>query len=327
VTTVAEGEVAGWRTLTLADDRLRVTVLPDKGASVYELVHVPTGVDVLFKTPWGLLPPGSPPREGSDGHAFLENYEGGWQELFPNCNDPCEYRGLQLPFHGEVATVPWDVEVVEDAEGTALRCRVTCALTPFALERTLRLTPEGLVVGQRATNTSAEPWQAIWGHHCVAGAPLVAAGARLELPAGTIVTLPEAWEPTARLAPGQRTRWPHAARADGGTADLSRVEGPEAGSHDDVFVTDLDGGWLRLANDELGLAFSLRWDPEVFRWVVAWQPYGGAEAMPLRGSYGLGLEPWVSRGPLDHAVAQGEALEWAGGETRATTVVADVVPV
>ena len=44
---------------------------------------------MLFKTPWGLQPPGSPPREGSDGHAFLENYEGGWQELFPNCNDPC----------------------------------------------------------------------------------------------------------------------------------------------------------------------------------------------------------------------------------------------
>ena len=80
-------------------------------------------MDVLFKAPWGLQPPGSPPREGADGHAFLENYEGGWQELFPNCNDPCEYRGVELPFHGEVATVPWDVE----RGATGARCAAGCA--------------------------------------------------------------------------------------------------------------------------------------------------------------------------------------------------------
>ena len=34
---------------------------------------------------------------------FLANYEGGWQELLPSCNDPCSYRGTEIPFHGEVA--------------------------------------------------------------------------------------------------------------------------------------------------------------------------------------------------------------------------------
>ena len=129
--------------------------------------------------------PGSPPREGADGHAFLENYEGGWQELFPNCNDPCEYRGVALPFHGEVATVPWSVEPLAGPSGevAGLRCRVDCRLVPFSLQRVLRLEGDTLVVEQRATNTSAEPWQVVWGHHLVLGAPLVAAGARLELPA------------------------------------------------------------------------------------------------------------------------------------------------
>ena len=42
--------------------------------------------------------------------AFLHNYGGGWQELFPSCNDACTYRGVELPFHGEVAVAPWDVE-------------------------------------------------------------------------------------------------------------------------------------------------------------------------------------------------------------------------
>ena len=149
------------------------------------------------------------------------------------------------------------------------------------------------MLDERADNRSDEPRQVVWGHHCVVGAPLVAAGARLEPPARTIVTLPETWEPTARLAPGQRTRWPHAARA-GGTADLREVPGPEAGSHDDVFLTDLRR-LVAVENDDLGLAFRLAFDAAVFRWVVTWQPYGGAQAMPLAGSYALGLEPWTSR--------------------------------
>jgi galactose mutarotase-like enzyme len=326
---VEHGEAAGWRTIALAGEVLRATVLPDKGASILALEHLPSGVDVLFKTPWGLQPPGSPPREGADGHAFLENYEGGWQELFPNCNDPCEYRGLQLPFHGEVATVPWSVEPLAGADGevAGLRCRVDCELVPFSLERVLRLDGDALVVEQRATNTSAEPWQVVWGHHLVLGAPLIGSGARLELPARTIVTLPEAWEPTARLAPGQRTAWPEAALAAGGTVDLSAIPGPDAGSHDDVFLTDLEEGRARVVNEALGLAFELAWDAAVFGWVVSWQPYGGAEAMPLRGSYALGLEPWVSNVPLAQAVADGSALEVAGGASIATSVRASVTAV
>ena len=164
----------------------------------------------------------------------------------------------------------------------------------------------------------------MWGHHLVLGAPLVAAGARLELPARTIVTLPELWEPTARLAPGQRTPWPVAELGGGGTVDLSRIPGPEAGSHDDVFLTDLDEGRLRLRNDALGLAFDLRWDAAIFPWVVSWQPYGGAQAMPLArllrprpGAVGGG-------GPLAQAVEDGSALEIAAGSSVATEVRASV---
>ena len=43
---VEHGETAGWRTIALAGEALRVTVLPDKGASVYALEHVASGVDV-----------------------------------------------------------------------------------------------------------------------------------------------------------------------------------------------------------------------------------------------------------------------------------------
>ena len=124
---LSEGERAGWRSLTLHNGSIEVTVLPDKGFEIYEFRDRSTGIDVLFKSPWGLQPPGAPPREGWDGMEFLRNYGGGWQELLPSCNDPCIYRGVELPFHGEVAQAPWEVVVgSEGGEAVEIVGRVRC---------------------------------------------------------------------------------------------------------------------------------------------------------------------------------------------------------
>jgi Domain of unknown function (DUF4432) len=283
---------------------------------------------MLFSAPWGLQPPGAPPREGSGGEAFLERYAGGWQELFPNTNGGCVVRGEEVPFHGEVALVPWTWQVLrEDADELAVRLEVSCRTAPLRLARTMRLAAGSrrLVLDETVTNCSHEPTQFVWGHHCVLGAPLVAAGARLRTGARTIVTIPEMWEDTARLEPGQRSPWPLARGRDGQEVDLSRVPGPEAGSHDDVYLTDVDEGVAEVLNPALGLGFRLTWDASMFRWIISWQAYGGARAMPLRDSYALGVEPWVAGDNLASAIAAGEALTLAGGASLATSLVAEVV--
>jgi galactose mutarotase-like enzyme len=308
---------AGWVELTLENERLRVTVLPEKGADVVSLLHKQSGVDPLFRAPWGLQSPGASPREGSDGHAFLENYAGGWQELFPNAGDPCEYRGETIPFHGEVATLPWECEPQGES---ALRCSVRCRVTPFRLERLMRLDGESLVIEETVTNEGNEPAHFVWGHHCVVGPPFLEVGCRFRTPARTVETIPEMWEETARLEPGQRSDWPNGKLREGGTADLAEVPGPEAESHDDVYLTDLDGGWAAVENPRLGLTFRLDWDVSVFRWIISWQPYGGARAMPLAGSYALGVEPWVTRRNLADAVEAGEALVLEPGAEFGTII-------
>jgi hypothetical protein len=58
----------------------------------------------------------------------------------------------------------------------------------------------------------------------------------------------------------------------------------------------------------------------VFGWVVLWQPYGGAVAPPLGGSYALGVEPWTGMLNLERAVDAGEAVELAPGNRFTTTV-------
>lgn len=322
-----EDVLNGWRALHVTSDALEVVVLPDKGADIYAITDLETGVDVLFKTPWGLQPPTSPPRAGSDGMAFLENYEGGWQELFPNTNDPARYRGTILPFHGEVATLPWSWSVVSSDPGEiAVRLAVECRLTPFRLERTMRVRDgeRRLLLDERVTNLSDESAKFCWGHHCVVGPPLVAEGAELRVPCRTIITGSEPWEQTARLTPGQRGQWPLAQCRDGRTIDLSHVPGPEAGSHDDVFLTDLTSGWAEVINPALGFGFRLDWDPAVFGWVISWQPYGGARTMPLRGCYGLGIEPWTSDGNLETAVSRGDARTLPPHGVLETTVIATI---
>jgi hypothetical protein len=206
------------------------------------------------------------------------------------------------------------------AEGDALRLTVHCRVTPFRLERLMRLDGDRLVLEETVTNESDEPAHFVWGHHCVLGPPFLETGCRLHVPAGTIETLPEVWEETARLEPAQRETWPHARLRAGGTVDLSVVPGPDVGSHDDVYLGDLEGGWAAVENPHLGLNFRLEWDPTVFRRVIVWQPYGGAREEPLAGAYALGVEPWVTNLNLEQAIAAGEAVELPGGASFCTIV-------
>jgi hypothetical protein len=308
------GTLNAHRAVWLENAHLKVGVLPRKGADIVEFCYKPAGVEFLMKTPAGLRPPGaSPPAD------FLENYEGGWQELFPNPGDACEYRDRQgnlrqLPFHGEAALLPWQETVERDDEtGTAVRFAVHCQIAPFRLERLLRLPAEAgrLEITCTVANESERPQKFLWGQHLVLGSGFIEDGCSLEIPARTILTPASPYEPaTARLAPGQRENWPWArGRTPGEWVDLRRIPGPQAHSHDDAFLTGLEAGRLAVTNPRLGLRFRLEWDAAVFGCLTCWQPFGGAELPPLAGIYGLGIEPWVSHLSLEQALAQGAALE------------------
>lgn len=328
---ISNETIKGWRAVVLENDLLRVSVLPDKGADIYNFIHKSSEIDFLFKAPWELQPPGSPPREGSGDMAFLWNYEGCWQELFPSANDPCTYHGQTIPFHGEVAALPWQDQIIRaDETEVTVRFSVRCQKTPFHLERLLRLRQgePTLFLEETVTNESDQVAHFVWGHHCVIGPPFLEPGCRLNAPAQTIVTIPEIFEPTARLQPDQREPWPWAKLRDPSPfqerVDLREVPGPEIHNHDDVYLTDLTAGWVAVTNPRLELTFSLHWDPTIFHWIIIWQPYGGAEAMPLTGIYALGIEPWISRLNLEQAVAAGEAIELPGGVSFSTALRATV---
>jgi galactose mutarotase-like enzyme len=320
-----KGQYRGHAALWLENEFLRVGVLPEKGADIFEFVYRPSGIQILIEMPGGLKPP-----SGSLQGEFLDNYEGGWQELFPNHGDACEFRGQTLPMHGEVALLPWEVQVIQDNDAeTCLHLQVRCQKTPFLLERTMRLRAgtAQLELLEKLTNESDEPCEFVWGHHVTLGEAFLEEESRLDIPASTILTPDVLFEPgTARLAPGQTSPWPSARDRTGEMIDLASIPGRQVHSHDDAFLTGLERGHYSVTSPRQGLRFSLDWDETLFPWVAFWQPYGGADQPPFTGMYGVGIEPWISRYSLAEAVEKSQARRLAGRTSLETRLVASVTP-
>src|SRR5690606_20223398 len=93
----------GLRTLTLENELLRVTFLVDKGTDIIEFLHKPTDTDFMWRSPLGVRNPATfvPTAARPDG-AFLDYYEGGWQECLPTGGDEVPYAGTVFGVHGEV---------------------------------------------------------------------------------------------------------------------------------------------------------------------------------------------------------------------------------
>lgn len=319
--TIATGWLRGYRTLTLGNDRLDVVVLPDRGAEIHQIVHRPTGTTFLMEVPGGLPPPGPVPRAH-----FLDGYAGGWQELFPNVNEACRVGDVELPFHGEVTLRPWDVRE-ESTDGDELVLATLVESLGVRLERRMRLVPGTgrLEIDGTIANQTDSPAQVAWGHHIVLGGTFLRASCRMDLAGAMIETPAELYEPsTATLAPGQAEPWPYALGLDGRRIDLRDVPGPEEHSHDDIFLTDIAEGRVRVSDPERRLALTLEWERDVFGCLVNWRPLGGADEPPLTGVHGLGIEPWTSPRNLAEAMLRDEALRIGPRASRSTRLLLTV---
>lgn len=308
-----------WPEAVIESDHLRCVFLPGKGGEMISLVDRRTGHELL-----GRLRP-TPPDDGTRAIAvpaateatFNRWYAGGWQELLPNGDTPCEVDGVRHSFHGESWARPW--RVVRHAP-PSITMQVDLSWPPLRLERTVTLdeAEPGLVVAERLTNTGSATARILWGHHPVFGGPLLAAGGRIIAPAGSMETV--RCDGTSRLAAAVGLSWPIGRGVDGRDVDVSLVQSREQRSHDLCLLTGFRQGFVGLDNPALGLRVMLEFDAAVFRWLWIWQLYGGGEAEPFAGGYVVGLEPWTGPPQLSRAIAAGDALTLEPGGSRDTTL-------
>ena len=269
----------------LENGSIAVTVLPSKGADIYALVSKPDGIDVLWKSPWGLRPPGGVHSAAHSAVAWLEAYEGGWQEIFPNGGTANTYRGVELNFHGEASLASWDYEITA-ADGDTAEVRFSTRLrrSPFRIERTMRVEAGRPVVTfhERITNEGRDDLEAMWGHHPAYGAPFLSGDCRIDTNARTVHADDEIGGPLNPLTKGATFSWPDGAR-DGITTDLSLVAGPDAPPHETMaYLTDFAGehGWYGITNTALGLGVGLVWPKGVFPYAWFWQEMHASRDSP-----------------------------------------------
>lgn len=313
-----------WRGLALRSAEVEVVLLPDKGADIYSWTDRASGVDVLFKTPWG-LPPAEPGATGDSQTAWLERYPGGWQVLCPNGGaESVAPGGVRWGFHGEACLVPWEVV---DLGPNSVELTVRLHRAPLRLRRRLTLVDRLLTVEESLTNTSPDPVELMWSHHPAFGAPFLSPDCVITTGARTLVADDEA--PGTVLAPGSTHQWPNVSTKDGRKLDLSAL--PPAPADQLAYLTDFDDGWFAITNPTFGLGVGMRWDTGVFGHAWFWQELNSSAGYPWwREAYVCAIEPAsvIPGQGVDAARRKGSSLlRLAGGERKDVTIEAVLFPV
>lgn len=291
----------GLRTLIMENEVLRITILVDKGTDIFEFLHKPTDTDFMWRSPLGVRNPTNFVATGprSDG-AFLDYYFGGWQECFPVGGYPTAYAAGEFGLHGETPLMPWTMQILMDEpECISVKFAVRTYRSPLHIEKTVTLHrhQSALHFHEIITNEGEVPFEIVWGHHPAFGAPFLDDSCVIDL-AGAKVRVVEA-EPTTRLESGEDYTWPHVRGRKGETIDLSRIPGPETGSHDLAFLHDLQAGWYSLTNQARQIGFGMYWPTDIFTSIWYWQVYNGSLTHPWYGrTYNIALEPWTA--PYHH---------------------------
>jgi hypothetical protein len=317
----------GMRVGFLENDLIRVGVLLDKGADIFEFTYKPRDIDFLWQSPIPMRPPFVATSALPEG-AFHDYYHGGWQEVLPSAGWAAEpYLGTFQGLHGEVSLLPFEAQILEDKpEKVSLKIWTKCYRSPLSLERvlSLELGRPCLFIHERLENESHEEFAIMWGHHPAIGEPFLSDHCRVDTAAKTVEVLE--YHANGLWEPADGYKFPFVKnRRSGKDEDIRQVLGRETRSVDVVFFKGLKEGWYGLTNTELGLGFGMSWDAALFKYLWMWQVYGGHNDYPWYGrTYNCALEPFTSYPPAGvvKAIQNGSARRMKAGEVIQTDLTA-----
>lgn len=161
----------GFETFVIRSTEVEVAVVPKLGAKVVSLRNRRTGREWLYHRRARLFP-------NQPGDDFAAGTVSGWDECLPTIA-PCRWRGRALPDHGEVWSVPCELDEAGWRSGV-IRTSVRLAISPFQFARALELRGNTLHIDYVLSNLGGSPREFLWAMH-----PLLALqkGDELELSA------------------------------------------------------------------------------------------------------------------------------------------------
>jgi hypothetical protein len=317
----------GMRLAYLENDLIRVGILLDKGADIFEFTYKPRDVDFMWQSPIPMRSAYVATSALPEG-AFHDYYYGGWQEVLPSAGWASEpYQGTYQGLHGEVSLLPFEANIVEDTpETVGVKTQVRLYRSPLALERTMSLKRDAaaLFIHERLLNESTGEFALMWGHHPAFGEPFLDDSCFVQTSAAKVEVL--AYHPNGLWETGLDFDFPQVKnRRIGELQDITVVRNRETRSVDVVFFKELQEGWYGLTNRKLRVGFGMAWDSTLFKYLWMWQVYGGHHDYPWYGrAYTCALEPFTSYPPagVANAIKNGTALLMKPGEIIETELVA-----
>jgi galactose mutarotase-like enzyme len=251
--------------IALHSDDIDVIVLPHRGAKIASLRHRPSGREWLEQPARELH---DPPTYGS---AFTDADMFGWDEMLPTIIGASypdgDYRGVPLPDHGEVWTLPWEAR----PDGEVLVCSTAGRALPYLVTRTMRVDRARLRLEYELSATGTTALWLLWAAH-----PQFAVEGRR-----TRIVLPAEVHQLLNVWPGIEpgyVRWPNAdiestrAIPSGAGRKLYALPDAKIGT---AALIDTDGSWLRLT-----------WDPRLVPYLGIWLDNGAFAPQPV-----IALEP------------------------------------
>jgi len=292
----------GLRVVTLENRFLRVAILPEAGAKIWQITYKPLDVELLWNN--SRIGPSRLPANSR----YDDVWSGGWDELFPN-DEVAVIEGDSYPDHGELWTGDWISEPFANTDDVGVRLRYLTPISSIEVEKTIRLRRDhpGIDFHHRFVNKGRTCFPFLWKLH---PAMAVSPQHRIDFPAMKVM-VDAAFPGTLTGAP-EVSDWP-LVRTLEGDVDLRRVTGEDARQLYFFYGTQMKGNWCALTNSVTGLACGLQFDPEVFPccWLFAtyggWRNYNVAVLEPCTG-YPLNFETMKAAG-RQRSLSPGETLE------------------
>jgi len=309
----------GMRALFIENDLLRIGILLDKGSDIFEFLYKPSDMDFVWLSPFGIK---NPQRYGltksqSPGR-FMDYYEGGWQEIFPNGGSASDYKGVEFGQHEEVSLLPWDYRIVKD-EHTEIEIELSTEtrLMPFRLIKSLKLKSgvPALFIKEKAVNKSPVDLKVIWGHHLAYGEPFLDEGCVVNIPANRGLTYDKPGVLDENIPLSQSFCWPKLPTDDNKEIDLSVIPPGHVKTSKFLYLSGLEKAEYEIINKKTGLKIKVEWNLEVMPYVWFWQEFNKIEGYPWYGmSRVFGLEPFSTDVMgLDNTVSKGREISVKAG--------------
>jgi len=285
----------GFNAIEISNGQIALVVIPDLGAKIASICHLPSQKEWLWKSPYLQY------REPLYGASYIREFDlGGLDECFPTVaptffpSDP--WAGTELPDHGELWCQPWNIQEVRSSEKRVVLW-LDCygVRLPYHFERAIVMEAEQPVarLEYRITNLSPFPLPFIWSIH-----PLlrIEPGMRLLLPPAVSQIRVDFSTNDFLGKMGALKSWPQAMDESGRTIDFSRIQPPSFAQGVKFFTFPLQevGPVETALIDPQGEhSFRFRFHSNEISHIGVWMNYGGWTPLDKPAYYNLALEPCI----------------------------------